>query len=72
MSAVVMKYIQIAPSGHDKIQVSKGNGSSMENAGSVRQDFDTGSKPGDLVSWRCAVKLEREARGIMTVETNST
>lgn len=34
------------------VQVSKGKGSAMENTGNVRQDFDTGSKPGDPGGWR--------------------
>lgn len=33
----------------NKGQVSKGKGSAMENTDSIRQDFDTGSKPGTLV-----------------------
>lgn len=55
MSAVV-KCIQIAPYGRDKVQVSKGKSSAMENKGCVRQDFDTGSKPGDPGDWRWCCK----------------
>lgn len=36
----------------NKGQVSKGKGSAMENTGNIRQDFDTGSKPGDPAGWR--------------------
>lgn len=41
----------------------------MENTGSVRQDFDTGSKPGPLQLEVCFERPGQETKGIMKMET---